>query len=763
MLETVGARRLISDYAFKLILLFAFFVIDSGVARSEERGDYAGSDTCIDCHLAEHAAWKSSHHAWAWRHATDESVIADFNETEFTHQGITTRFFRRDGAFWIETDGPDETRLSYEVKYTVGVTPLQQYLIETEGGRLQTLDIAWDTQVGRWFMVFPNHENNVPGNALHWTGVYKNWNGRCAECHSTGFEKGYDTSRKTFDSTWAEIGAGCESCHGPAGRHVALARQEKLNQGIRDYLKLADTGLPATTLPKSQSQEIAMCAACHSRRTALTGDSGPHGADFADHYDLALLRPDLYFPDGQIKDEVFVLGSFYQSKMYGAGVQCSDCHDPHSNRVKMTGNGLCAQCHGRAGNARFPQLSGSNYDNYSHMRHQPGTSGGQCVDCHMPERTYMQVDPRRDHRFGIPSPQDTIDLGVPNACTKCHADRDPEWAVEQLAAWRPDGRQPVSNFGWLFHRVDNDPAHPDNVADLVTLIESPELPEIVRASAIERLSPYAQQLDWAALAPLTQSPSVVERLAAVRLFSNAPPIHAHPVLARALSDEMRSVRIVAARGLLSVPASQMPEDLRPAMQAATQEFFASLESQADHPNTHLGLAGVALGFRNAEAARASVMTALEIDPQLSDAWIMRARIEQAMMRPDLIEETMSDAQAELPDAPEILNFFGNYLFGQRRHEEAERKLSRAYFLSDGNVIFGMDYARLLMVTGRPAQARDVAQRILTQEPDNVEALILMARALGPNDQTSRRKRLIERIRRVAPDLELPEDLREPPR
>lgn len=729
------------------------------MARSQDVARYAGSDTCIDCHREEHAAWEESHHAWAWRPATEENVLADFNETAFTHQGITTRFFRRDGAFWIETDGPSDVRLTYEVKYTVGITPLQQYLIETDGGRLQTLDIAWDTEVGRWFMVFPEHENNVPGNALHWTGVYKNWNGRCAECHSTGFEKGYDASLKTFESTWVEIGAGCESCHGPAGRHVELARQQELSEGIRDYLKLVETGLPQSTVPKSQSQEIAMCSACHSRRTALTGDSSPHGAAFADYYDLALLRPDLYFPDGQIKDEVFVLGSFYQSKMYGAGVQCSDCHDPHSNRVKDTGNGLCTQCHSPAGNPRFPEASGSSYNDYSHMRHQPGTPGGQCVDCHMPERTYMQVDPRRDHRFGIPSPQDSIDLGVPNACSTCHVDRDPEWAVEQLATWRPGAAQPASRFGWLFHRVETEPSHPENVVDLVKLTASPDLPEIVRASAIERLAPYAQQLDWAALVPLTRSTSVVERHAAVRLFANAPPIHAHPVLARALSDDMRSVRIVAARGLLSVPASQMPENLRPAMQAATQEFFASLESQADHPNTHLGLAGVALGFRNTEAALASVVTALEIDPQFSDAWIMRARIEQAMMRPDLIESTMSEAEDQLPDSPEILNFFGNYLFGQRRHKEAERRLSRAYFLSDGNAIYGMDYARLLMGIGEPARAQDVAQRILTQEPDNLEVLILMARALGSNEQPSKRQQVIERIRRIAPDLQLPDDLR----
>ncbi len=746
-------------YVNLLISLLICF-LDSGVARGDAMNSFAGSDSCIDCHTEEYAAWQKSHHAWAWRPATENSVLADFNQTAFTHQGITTRFFRQDGGFWIETDGLNDTRLTYEVKYTVGVTPLQQYLIETDGGRLQTLDIAWDTEAGRWFMVFPEHENNVPGNALHWTGVYKNWNGRCAECHATGFKKDYDPSSKTFASKWAEIGAGCESCHGPAGRHVELARQKDMSEGIREYLDLIETGLPATTLPQSQTQEIAMCSACHSRRTALTGESSPHGAAFADHYDLALLRPDLYFPDGQIKDEVFVLGSFYQSKMYAAGVQCSDCHNPHSNRVKDIGNGLCTQCHSPAGNARFPQLSGSTYDDYAHMRHEPGTSGGQCVDCHMPARTYMQVDPRRDHRFGIPSPQNSIDLGVPNACSSCHDSQDPEWAVEKLAAWRPDAAQPTSNFGWLFHRVETDPAHPDNPADLVKLIESPDLPEIVRATAIERLTPYAQQLDWAALVPFTQSPSVVERLAAVRLFSNAPPIHAHPVLARALSDDMRSVRIVAARGLISVPASQMPEDLRPAMQAAMQEFFGSLQAHADHPNTHIVLAGVALSFRNTEAARASIMTALEIDPQLSDGWIMRARVEQAMMRPDLIEKTMSDAKAELPDAPEILNFFGNYLFGQRRHDEAERKLSRAYFLSDGNAIYGMDYARLLMVSAKPAQAEDVMQRILSREPDNIEALILMAQVLAANEQVSRRQRVIDHLRRIAPDLELPDDLRQ---
>jgi len=749
--------QMVSNILFLLLL----FLVTAPTAQGEESGTFIGSASCADCHEEEYAAWQGSHHAWAWKLATEESVLADFDDTEFTHQGITTRFFKKDGRFWIETDALDGKRLTYEIKYTVGVTPLQQYLIETDGGRLQTLDIAWDTEAGRWFMVFPEHENNVPGNALHWTGVYKNWNGRCAECHSTGFEKGYEVSRKTFDSKWAEIGAGCESCHGPAGQHVAWARQQDLSQDIRNYLDRIGTGLPETTVPTNQAQEIAMCAACHSRRTALTGDSSPHGAEFGDYYDLALLRPSLYFPDGQIKDEVFVLGSFYQSKMYDAGVQCSDCHDPHSNEVAEAGNGLCTQCHNPAGNPRFPQLTGADYDTYDHMRHEPGQPGGQCVDCHMPERTYMQVDPRRDHRFGIPSPQDTIDLGVPNACTDCHKDRDPAWAVEQVAAWRPDEPQPASKFGRIFHRVESDPSHPNNVADLMELIESSDQPAVVRATAIERLAPYSQGFDWVALLPLTQSRSVLERLASIRLFSNAPAMHAHPVLARALTDDRRSVRIVAARGLLSVPASQMPQDLRPAMQAATQEFFASLEAQSDHPNTHLGLAGVALMFRNAEAARASVLTALEIDPQLTDAWIMRARIEQAMMRPDLIDRTMSEASRELPDNPEILNFFGNYLFGQRRYEEAGRKLARAYALSDGDVIYGVDYARLLMANQQPERAVEIIQGVLMQDPDNVEALILMARALEASDQPSERNQVIENLRRIAPDLQLPEDLRPP--
>ena len=157
---------------------------------------------------------------------------------------------------------------------------------------------------------------------------------------------------------------------------------------------------------------------------------------FLDAYLPALLEPGLYHSDGQIDGEVYEYGSFLQSRMHAASVTCSDCHDPHSLKLRAEGNALCAQCH-------LPER----FDLSAHHNHEPGSAGAQCVNCHMPTKTYMVVDARRDHSIRVPRPDLSISLGTPNACTPCHADRPAQWAAEAVAGWYPGGRQTTPHYG----------------------------------------------------------------------------------------------------------------------------------------------------------------------------------------------------------------------------------------------------------------------------------------------------------------------------
>jgi predicted CXXCH cytochrome family protein len=377
------------------------------------RASFVGETVCAACHAAQFDAWKGSHHALAMQAAAGATVLGDFGGAQVEHFGVTTTFFRDGETFMVRTEGPEGALHDYPIADTFGVYPLQQYLIALPGGRLQALGIAWDSRPKeeggqRWLHLYPD-QNLKPGNPLHWTGRDQTWNYQCADCHSTNLQKNYDLAANSYTTSWADIDVSCEACHGPGSRHVAWAKAPAASRssgadasrmGLTNWLKPTDnghwkmnleTGIARRT-EKLASTEIETCAPCHSRRKPIARNPAP-GGPFFDGYLPALLEPGLYHADGQIDGEVYEYGSFLQSRMHAAGVACSDCHQPHSAKLRAEGNALCAQCH-------LP----AKFDTAEHHRHQPSGSGAQCVNCHMPSKTYMVVDSRRDHSFRIPRP-----------------------------------------------------------------------------------------------------------------------------------------------------------------------------------------------------------------------------------------------------------------------------------------------------------------------------------------------------------------------
>ena len=306
----------------------------------ERSAGFAGSASCIECHQEAYRAWSGSHHDLAMQVASEETVLGDFDDSTFTHFGVTSRFYQRDGGFFVQTEGPDGELAEFEILYTFGVENLQQYLIGLPGGRLQALGIAWDTRPteqggGRWFHLYPD-ERIAPGDPLHWTGRYQVWNAMCAECHSTNLEERYDPDSDSYATTWDEIDVSCETCHGPGKAHVEWAEEAK-RLGIPasgDHRLLVDfkTG--------DSRYEVDVCAPCHSRRHLVSGEDRA-GRPFLDDFMPVMLREDLYHADGQVLEEVYVYGSFLQSRMYHRGVRCVDCHDPHSLQLLASGNALC--------------------------------------------------------------------------------------------------------------------------------------------------------------------------------------------------------------------------------------------------------------------------------------------------------------------------------------------------------------------------------------------------------------------------------------
>jgi len=605
---------------------------------------HVGSQTCSGCHESEARAWTGSHHAWAWTQPGETTVLGDFDDAVFEHKGVTTRFFRRDGAFFVETEGADGAMRAFEVTGVAGVAPLQQYLVSTEPGRLQALDIAWEVVGKRWYHLYPD-QDLPPGDGLHWTGPYKTWNARCAECHATGFVKNYDARSRTYDSRQAEIGVGCEACHGPGEAHVAWAKAPEGYDPAR-WPGLTARGFTIGFAAGSPEAEIEQCAGCHSRRGPF-GDGNPlPGTAFHDAYRLALLREGLYHADGTIEDEVYVYGSFLQSKMNAQGVRCSDCHDPHSARLKAEGNAVCTQCHSPAGNPRFPTLKQADYDDPSHTFHPEDSAGAQCVNCHMVERVYMGIDGRRNHSFRVPRPDLFIATGAPNACTDCHTDRNSGWAAAEIAQRFPDSDRRGPHFSQTFAAARRDPAA--SAENLLGIAEHDGLPGVIRASALDLLRAAADEKIAARVAPLIGDDDPLVRAAAIAVQRGAPPIDRVQRIVPAFEDPARSVRIAAAREFLDAPVARLPTRIAEAARKATGEWRASLLATADFPETHMAIGGAALVLRNPRVAENAFRETVRLDPQRVEAWAMIARILAAIGDLDGARAALDDALAANP-------------------------------------------------------------------------------------------------------------------
>ncbi|HET8945681.1 MAG TPA: cytochrome c3 family protein, partial [Candidatus Polarisedimenticolia bacterium] len=432
-----------------------------GRAAIEAPATYAGSAACAECHADETAAWRGSDHALAMQEATAATVLGSFDGARVVAQGVASTFLKRDGRFVVRTDGADGEPAEFDVAYVFGVRPLQQYLVPFPRGRYQALGLAWDARPRadggqRWFHLYPR-ETVRAGDALHWTGPQQNWNFMCAECHSTDLRRRYDASTDTFSTAWSEIDVACEACHGPGSAHVAAARAAGATSPVQ--AGATGTGLPVPlpafdpaawsfdgahptarrVKPAPPDAEIDACGRCHARRGWVWEEMRP-GAPLADTHRVSLLDADLYEDDGQIREEVYEYGSFLQSRMQRAGVVCTDCHDPHTGRTRAAGNALCGRCH-------LP----SHFDTPAHHRHRDGSAGARCVSCHMPERTYMVIDPRRDHSLRVPRPDLSVEIGVPNPCSSCHAGRDARWAAAAVARWFPQGRSGQPHYARALH------------------------------------------------------------------------------------------------------------------------------------------------------------------------------------------------------------------------------------------------------------------------------------------------------------------------
>jgi len=704
---------------------------------------FVGTAACVDCHRAEYDRWRGSDHDRAMDVASDSTVLGDFNDATFTYRGVTSRFYKRDGKFFVYTEGPGGAMAEFEVQYVFGYDPLQQYLVPFPGGRLQTLSVTWDTVRGRWYRQYPD-QDIPPTDWLHWTRGGQNWNSMCAECHSTNLQKGYDAATDSYHTTWSDIDVGCEACHGPGSRHVAWASIAPMARP-----ELEKMGLAVSTARIAPRRLVELCAPCHSRRAEL-GDYDHTGSELLDQMLPSLLDEGLYHPDGQILDEVYVYGSFLQSKMYAREVSCFDCHDSHSLKLHRDGNDLCLQCH-----------QGEVYDTSEHHFHKKvyegrESDGAKCVKCHMPERAYMVIDWRADHSFRVPRPDLTAKIGVPNACTQsgCHDDKPLQWSLDAYRRWYGEARKPHFGTAFAAARKGEASAQPE----LVRIADSDLYAPIVRATALELLAETPRPDGIAALRLATGSEEALLRRTAAAYLPIAGEEDVDHLLPL-LSDPVKAVRMAAVSQLAVVPRDRMKPYQQEAFDKALAEYRASMAYELDFPSSNFNLGNLEYALGNAAQAESYYRAALAIDDLLLPAKMNLAVLLSQQGRNDEAAALLREAVRDYPDNADALYSLGLLEVERGNADEAVDLLQRATWLNPGEARVQYNLGLLLQQMGRQDDAGRALRRALEIEPDRLDYMHAWADYLFRGGRLAEARAVADRMIALYPDQPIGHQMR----
>jgi predicted CXXCH cytochrome family protein len=725
-------------------------VVSPAIARAGDVGTFVDEAKCAECHRAQADAWRGSHHDLAMQEPSPATVLGDFRDASFTYADVTTKFSRRGDRFVVTTDGADGKPIAFAVSYVFGVTPLQQYLLPLAGGRLQALSVAWDTEKKRWYHLYPDEKIDFR-DELHWTKPSQNWNYMCAECHSTDVEKSYDAATDRYDTRWFQIDVGCQACHGPGAEHVEWA--ETYRGKTAPNVSGAEARLPVDLSAAQSHVQIESCARCHARRSVIAPDY-EHGKRLMDTHLPALLDEDLYYVDGQIREEVYEYGSFLQSKMASKGLRCSDCHDPHTARLKGEGDALCLTCHNDTGPAARPGIDTSGlkkkrYDTRAHHFHEPGTRGSRCVDCHAPSTAYMGVDLRADHSFRIPRPDLTETLGVPNACNRCHADQSPAWAANRIRDFAPTGYEPAPHYAAALHagRYGTSGA----VKGLASVTVNRSLPSIVRATALRELLRYPGSSAFTALMSGLSDPDPLVRRAAVSGLEGVPASEADRLVGPLLDDPVRAVRIEAALVLLPLGEGVLPESRRASFRSAVAELEASYRANDDRVEGRVGRGDMLARLGRLDEAEAAYRSALALDSSAVPAAVNLVDLYRARGDEARSESVLREALARSPDNAALQYALALSLIRQSRKGEALALLASAAGSTPVRADIVYTYAVALADAGRREQAIAVLETNLVPSRGGRDVLLALAAFRRDEGDTEAAAGYLEQLRAINPD------------
>lgn len=717
---------------------------------------FVGKESCIDCHKVEYDLWHGSDHDLAMDFANDSTVLGDFNNVTLDAMGKSHKFYKKENKFFVLTDGPEGNMQEFEIKYTFGYHPLQQYLVEFPGGKLQTLPLTWDTISKSWYhmadAVYPD-EKVDHSNWLHWSNQAQNWNGMCADCHSTNLKKGFDLKTETFNTTWSEIDVSCEACHGPSSEHIKWANLPEMARPQN-----TNTGLVVQTSNIDNIRYVDLCARCHSRRSSLR-DYDHDWTDLLDHMIPELIREPLYFADGQILDEDYVYGSFTQSRMYMEGVKCNDCHNVHSGKRILDGNALCLQCH-----------RSDVYDTYNHHFHKyAGESslqvidefgkeskvgeGAQCINCHMPGRYYMGVDYRRDHSFRVPRPDLSDELGTPNACSQCHANKSNEWASSYLKKWYGESSNPHYGLALAAGAQMQEGAF----KKLARLTTDDLYPVIIRATALSLLG---DNYPDSSKAIFNSSLKDIESLIRYTAIHHYPFTSIEDIdnILPLLNDPVRAVRFEAGIVLSQLQESQIPEKSRHALKEALAEYVQAMEYAGDFAASRMNLGNYYRNTGNEIKAEEEYKAAIKIDDLFYPAKVNLAMIYNQQGKNDKAELLFRDVIRTNPEVPDLYYSLGLLLAEQQKFAEAVEFLEIALEQMPDRIRIHYNLGLIYQYLDENRKAESILIKGLSVQPENFDLLYALADFYLKTKQFDKAKPLATKLKELYPENSIGQDL-----
>ncbi len=689
------------------------------------KNEFVGDQSCKSCHAKQYDDWLRSDHFMAMQPPNDSTVKGNFNNVSFTADGVTSRFFKKDEKFFINTQGDDGHNYDYEVKYTFGFTPLQQYLVEFPGGKMQVPRVSWDTKQKKWFHQYAGQKINSH-DWFHWTGNSQNWNTMCASCHSTNLQKNYSIDSDSYHTTYSVINVSCESCHGAGKLHVDFVNSDDYKNGKK---------IPGFYLNKNSEQlpQVNTCAPCHARKTDISATL-TQSKEIMDNYIPEIPSNEHFHADGQVNDEDYIYTSFLESKMFHRGVKCSNCHNPHSGKILFASNQLCLQCHAKK------------YDDSSHTFHPVGIAASECKSCHMPGKIYMGVDLRHDHSFRVPRPDLSVKYGTPNACNSCHNKKTSQWATDAIVKWYG----PERKYHFADDLIPGSKIDENSEAHLVKLLGDTTVPNIVKATAAYYLGSIPTQNSFSGLLQLLSNGDAQIRYRALRSLSNFPVGNLRENVGPLLSDKVRAVRIAAADLYITIPEKAIPSQYSQAFAAARNELQNYLIYQADFSVGNVMIADHYLRVNDFSNAERFYVRALKKDSLMNYARLNLSTAYNAQAKNDKALEVLETA-AEIDPTNDRIYYNMALLYNEMNDKKnAERSFAKAVALKTTNPRVYYNYGLLLNEIKKFKEAETVLQKGISIDPSSVEMYYALCFVYIQSNETIKAKEAAIKLKQLDP-------------